>query len=146
MNLVLRTRFSFDHLGILCYFPKNILHDFDPHFDNDLGLQVRYRGVDSFLNHHNRWTKSFSWFWNWFIPKGLNDVTKEPEAALKAQIPKWSLMWQDLSPLKWHNFKIHAQENFSDFLSTLLAFFHVINEKFRPACLLIYLVNKQACK
>ena len=40
MNLVLRTRFSFDHLGILCYFPKNILHDFDPHFDNDLKLQV----------------------------------------------------------------------------------------------------------
>ena len=40
--------------------------------------------------------------------------------------------------------KEHALLNFSDFLSTLLAIFHVINEKFHPACLLIYLVNKWA--
>ena len=38
----------------------------------------------------------------------------------------------------------HARLDFSDFLSTLLAIFHVINEKFHPARLLIYLVNKQA--
>ena len=31
----------------------------------------------------------------------------------------------------------HARLDFSDFLSTLLAIFHVINEKFPPACLLI---------
>jgi hypothetical protein len=36
----------------------------------------------------------------------------------------------------------HARLNFSDFLSTLLAIFHVINEKFHPTCSLIYLVNK----
>ena len=38
----------------------------------------------------------------------------------------------------------HACLDFSDILSTLLAIFHVINEKFPPARLLIYLVNKQA--
>ena len=38
----------------------------------------------------------------------------------------------------------HARLDFSDFLSTLFAIFHVINEKFNPARLLIYLVNKQA--
>ena len=38
----------------------------------------------------------------------------------------------------------HARLDFSDFLSTLLAIFHVINEKFHPARLLIYLVKKQA--
>ena len=38
----------------------------------------------------------------------------------------------------------HARLDFSDILSTLLAIFHVINEKFHPACLLIYLVNKRA--
>jgi hypothetical protein len=38
----------------------------------------------------------------------------------------------------------HARLDFSDFLSTLLAIFHVINEKVPPARLLIYLVNKQA--
>ena len=38
----------------------------------------------------------------------------------------------------------YARLDFSDFLSTLLAIFHVINEKFPPARLLIYLVNKQA--
>ena len=38
----------------------------------------------------------------------------------------------------------HARLDFSDFLSTLLAIFHVINVKFPPARLLIYLVNKQA--
>ena len=38
----------------------------------------------------------------------------------------------------------HARLDFSDFLSTLLAIFHVINEKFHPARLLIYLVNKLA--
>ena len=38
----------------------------------------------------------------------------------------------------------HARLDFSDFLSTLLAIFHVINKKFPPARLLIYLVNKQA--
>jgi hypothetical protein len=36
-----------------------------------------------------------------------------------------------------------ARLNFSDFLSTLLAIFYVINEKFHPAFLLIYLENKQ---
>ena len=40
--------------------------------------------------------------------------------------------------------KEYVSLDFSDFLSTLLAIFHVINEKFHPACLLIYLVNKQA--
>ena len=34
----------------------------------------------------------------------------------------------------------HARLDLSDFLSTLLAIFHVINKKFPPACLLIYLV------
>ena len=34
----------------------------------------------------------------------------------------------------------HARLDFSDFLSTLLAIFHVINEKFPPARLSIYLV------
>jgi hypothetical protein len=38
----------------------------------------------------------------------------------------------------------HARLDFSDFLSALLAIFHVINEKFPPASLSIYLVNKQA--
>ena len=38
----------------------------------------------------------------------------------------------------------HACLNFSDFHSALLAIFHVINKKFHPARLLIYLVNKQA--
>ena len=38
----------------------------------------------------------------------------------------------------------HARLDFSDFLSTLLAIFHVIYEKIHPACLLIYLVNKHA--
>ena len=38
----------------------------------------------------------------------------------------------------------HARLDFSDFLSTLLAIFHVINEKLPPACLIMYLVNKQA--
>ena len=37
-----------------------------------------------------------------------------------------------------------ARLDFSDFLSTLLAIFHVINEKFHSACLLFYIVNKQA--
>ena len=36
----------------------------------------------------------------------------------------------------------HACLDFSNFLSTLLAIFHVISEKFYPARLLIYLVNK----
>ena len=38
----------------------------------------------------------------------------------------------------------HARLDFSDFFSTLLAIFHVLNKKFHPARLLIYLVNKQA--
>ena len=38
----------------------------------------------------------------------------------------------------------HARLDFSDFLSTLLAIFHVINKKFHPARLLTYLVKKQA--
>ena len=38
----------------------------------------------------------------------------------------------------------HARLDFSDFRSTLLANFYVINEKFHSARLLIYLVNKQA--
>ena len=38
----------------------------------------------------------------------------------------------------------HARIDFSDFLSTLLTIFHVINEKFHPARLLIHLMNKQA--
>ena len=38
----------------------------------------------------------------------------------------------------------HTRLDFSDFLSTLFAIFHVINKKFHPARLLIYLVNKQA--
>ena len=38
----------------------------------------------------------------------------------------------------------HARLDFADFLSTLLAIFHVIDEKFHPTRLLIYLVNKQA--
>ena len=38
----------------------------------------------------------------------------------------------------------HARLDFSDFHSTLLAIFYVVNEKFHPARLLIYLVkNKQ---
>jgi hypothetical protein len=38
----------------------------------------------------------------------------------------------------------HARLDFSDFLFTLLAICHIIKEKFHPAHLLIYLVNKQA--
>ena len=38
----------------------------------------------------------------------------------------------------------HARLDFSDFLSTLFAIFHVINKKFHPARLLIYLVKKEA--
>ena len=38
----------------------------------------------------------------------------------------------------------HARLNFSDFLSTLIAIFLVINEKFHSARLLIYLVKKPA--
>ena len=38
----------------------------------------------------------------------------------------------------------HARLEFSDFHSTLFAIFHVINEKFHPARLLIHLVKKQA--
>ena len=38
----------------------------------------------------------------------------------------------------------HACLNFSDFHSTLLSIFHAVNEKFHPASLFIYLVNKQA--
>ena len=38
----------------------------------------------------------------------------------------------------------HACLDFSNFLSTLLTIFHVINEKLHPAPLLIYLVNKRA--
>ena len=38
----------------------------------------------------------------------------------------------------------HARLDFSDFLSTLFAIFHVINEKFHHTRLLIYLVKKQA--
>ena len=37
----------------------------------------------------------------------------------------------------------HARLDFSDFLSTLFAIFHVINEKFLPARLLIHLVKNQ---
>ena len=37
-----------------------------------------------------------------------------------------------------------ARLSFSNFLSTLLAIFHVTNKKVHPARLLIYLVNKQA--
>ena len=37
----------------------------------------------------------------------------------------------------------HAHLNFADFLSTLLAIFYVINEKFHPAHLLIYLKSLQ---
>ena len=38
----------------------------------------------------------------------------------------------------------HARLDFSDFLSTLLAIFHVINKKFHPARLLTYLVKKRS--
>ena len=38
----------------------------------------------------------------------------------------------------------HARLDFSNFLSTLFAIFHVINKKFHSARLLIYLVYKQA--
>ena len=38
----------------------------------------------------------------------------------------------------------HARLDSSDFLSTLLAIFHVINKKFQPNRLLTYLVKKQA--
>ena len=38
----------------------------------------------------------------------------------------------------------HARLDFSNFISTLLAIFHVINKKFHPARLLIYSINKQA--
>ena len=38
----------------------------------------------------------------------------------------------------------HARLAFLEFFSTILSFFHVINEKFHLTRLLIYLVNKQA--
>ena len=38
----------------------------------------------------------------------------------------------------------HASLNFQNFHSTLFAIFHVVNEKFHPTRLLIYLVDKQA--
>jgi hypothetical protein len=44
----------------------------------------------------------------------------------------------------WLLIEEHARLDFSDFLSTLLAIFYVINEEFHPARLLIYLVKKQA--
>ena len=47
-------------------------------------------------------------------------------------------LWNSLKSL----IEEHARLNSSDFLSTLLAISHVINEKFHPARLLIYLVNK----
>ena len=38
----------------------------------------------------------------------------------------------------------HARLDFSDFLFTLLAIFHVMNEKFHPARLLVYILSKKA--
>ena len=53
-----------------------------------------------------------------------------------------------LYPLKLTTLKSLIEEHaclyFSDFLSTLLAIFHVINKKFHPARLLTCLVKKQA--
>jgi hypothetical protein len=58
---------------------------------------------------------------NFEIFEILNHVTLGPEIALKAQIRLqfaiWTLellqalMWHDLSPSKYHKFKIQAQEN-----------------------------------
>ena len=52
-------------------------------------------------------------------------------------------MYQGVATLK-SLIEEHARLDFTDFLSTLLAIFHVMNKKFHPACLLTYLVKKQA--
>jgi hypothetical protein len=52
-------------------------------------------------------------------------------------------LWLWLNTLK-SLIEEHARLDFSDFLSTLLAIFHVINKKFHPARLLTCLVKKQA--
>ena len=48
------------------------------------------------------------------------------------------------SPTRKSLIEEHARLNLSNFLSTLLANFYGLNEKFYPAPLLIYLVNKKA--
>ena len=61
------------------------------------------------------------------------------------QISSWQICFKQKYILTLKSrIEEHARLNFSDFLSTLLAIFHVVNEKFHPAHLLIYLVNKQA--
>ena len=52
--------------------------------------------------------------------------------------------YSTISPTLKSIIEEYARLDFSDFLSPLLAIFHVINKKFYPARLLIYLVNKQA--
>ena len=48
------------------------------------------------------------------------------------------------SLIRFHRENKNVQERtFSDFISTMLVIFHVINGKFHPACLLIFLVNEQ---
>ena len=57
------------------------------------------------------------------------------------QISSWQICFKQKYILTLKSrIEEHARLNFSDFLSTLLAIFHVINETFPPACLLIYLV------
>ena len=83
----------------------------------------------------------------WKDPEGSLQLLMEAfhlERLLKFQFTAFEGVFpRGLSTLK-SLIEEHAPLDFSDFLSTLLAIFHVINEKFHPARLLIYLVNKQA--
>ena len=65
-------------------------------------------------------------------------------SSIKQKFGDWLFVDLRVYPTLKSLIEEHARLDFSDFLSTLLAIFHVINEKFPPARLLIYLVNKQA--
>ena len=68
------------------------------------------------------------------------------QSTLYSFMPAWFLLESSFNCLFTLKSLIeeHARLDFSDFLSTLLTIFHIINKKFHPARLLTYLVKKQA--
>ena len=73
----------------------------------------------------------------------MTDVKAEAKAVEGAKQVSWfEPTLKDLNTLKFL-IEEHARLDFSDFLSTLLEIFHVMNKKI-PPCSFINLLNKKA--
>ena len=104
-------------------------------------------GWNFFFRCHSRLKVKITFFW--LLPIGKCQITLKIDfggAGWFSVEETKNLPGPSKPRSRWSTLKSliekHARLEFSDFLSTLLAIFHVINKKFHPDRLLIYLVNK----